>query len=225
MSTAAPRIEDFVSAIPEELRARSGKVFYAGRQAFAGPAALYVLGLNPGGDPESYARETVGAHTDLVIRTHPADWSAYRDESWEGRAGGTYGMAPRVLHLFRGLNLAPGTVPCSNLIFVRSRTEADLQREIAVLADRCWPFHAQVMARLRPKVVLCFGGTTGQQVRARLGANTLIDEFVEQNRRGWRSQAFAGAGSVRVVVVSHPSRADWTNPAADPTGLVRSLLA
>jgi hypothetical protein len=217
-------IEAFADHIPSELLSRSGKVFYSGRAAFAEPSALYVLGVNPGGDPSNYQAETVGNHTDAVLRHHPDDWSAYRDESWEGARPGTYGMAPRVRHLFEMLSLGAGHVPASNLVFARSRRESEVGSELSTLADLCWPFHAFVIERLRPRVILCFGKTAGNYVRNRLGANTLFAEFIETNNRRWRSQAFTSSIGPKVVVAAHPSIADWSAPSTDPTQLIREAL-
>ena len=52
-------IEDFAKLIPDSIMHRSGKAFYSGRLAFSSPSGLYVLGVNPGGDPEEYPDETV----------------------------------------------------------------------------------------------------------------------------------------------------------------------
>ncbi|GMV75136.1 MAG: hypothetical protein AMXMBFR78_20860 [Rubrivivax sp.] len=224
MSSISSGIGRFAQLIPAELLRESGKVFYSGRTAFSREAALYVLGVNPGGAPENYTAETVGAHTEAVLTRLPEGWSAYRDEVWEGSAPGTYGMAPRVLHLLRRLNLAPEAVPASNLIFVRSRREAGIKDRQSMLSDLCWPFHATVIAELRPRVVLCLGSTAGRYVRSRLGANQQIGEFVERNYRGWRSRAFAAPTGQRVVVATHPSIADWTAPSTDPSELVHAAL-
>ena len=217
-------IEALAEKIPESLLARSGKVFYSGRQAFSKPSPLYVLGVNPGGDPAHYESETVGNHTAAVLHAHPDDWSAYRDESWEGAVSGTYGMAPRVLHLFKSLGLSPGEVPSSNLVFARSRREGDMGSEITSFADLCWPFHACAIQRLRPRAILCFGKTAGNYVRRKVGANTLHAEFVENNNRRWRSQTFAGNTGLKVVVATHPSIADWRAASTDPTELVRQAM-
>lgn len=224
MSTASPCIEDFAESIPPSLLAESGKVFYSGRVAFASPAPLYLLGVNPGGDPAKYLVETVGSHTRRVLNDLPSSWSAYRDESWEGAAPGSYGMAPRVLHLFRRLQLDPGFVPASNLLFVRSRAEEDIRERKALLADLCWSFHALVLEKLRPRVVLCLGGTAGDYVCRKLRANRLIGQFTEQNSRRWASQAFETESGMRVVIATHPSRADWCARATDPSDLVREVL-
>jgi len=217
-------IEALVAKIPASLFPRSGKVFYAGRSAFSAQSALYVLGVNPGGAPEESAAETVASHTKAVLHSFPANWSAYRDEVWRGYAPGTYGMAPRVMHLCRQLGIDPGLLPSSNLVFARSRREGDIKEEMRELADLCWPFHEAVIKAVRPKAILCFGGTAGNYVRKKLNANVLHSVFVEENNRRWRSQVFTSPMGLRVVVATHPSIADWTAPATDPTALIRAAM-
>lgn len=217
-------IETFAARIPAPLLPRSGKVFYAGRMAFSRPSALYVLGVNPGGDPSESEAETVENHTTAVLNSYPEDWSAYRDERWKGAAPGTYGMAPRVLHLFTELGVNPGSVPSSNLVFARSRREGDMGDEMKTLADQCWQFHSLVIDKIRPRAILCLGKTAGQYVRNKVGANTLRAEFVERNNRRWRSELFVNPTGLRVVVATHPSIADWSTPSTDPTPLIREAL-
>lgn len=100
----------------------------------------------------------------MILDMANPDWSAYRDEVWEGMAPGTYGMAPRILHLFGRLGLSPGNVPASNLVFVRSRNEATMgAATMQILANQCWPFHAAVIKEeLKPSAVLCLGKTAKQ---------------------------------------------------------------
>ena len=218
-------IEELAAAIPVRFLDRSGKVFYSGRNAFSSPCPIYMLGVNPGGAPDNYLEETVGIHTRSVLQEFSDDWSAYRDESWEGAVPGTYGMAPRVLHLLQRLGMSPGSVPASNLVFVRSAREAHIKRsDMATMADACWPFHEKVIASLKPRVVLCFGQTAGKYVRGKLGANRVTGQFVEQNDRRWRSESFSGARGPNVVVVTHPSIANWCAAATDVTPLVQEAL-
>jgi uracil-DNA glycosylase family 4 len=218
-------IESLVKSIPADLLARSGKVFYSGRQAFTARSSLYVLGVNPGGAPENHQAETIGEHTNSVLRTYPDNWCAYRDESWEGHVPGTFGMAPRVLHLFEALGLDPGAVPASNLVFVRSARESNIaKQEMMALADQCWEFHARAITALQPRAILCFGKTAGNYVRKKTDANELVAEFVESNSRRWRSQAYATESGLLVVAATHPSIADWTAGATDPTHLVRESM-
>jgi hypothetical protein len=217
-------IEALFDTVPVSLHPRSGKVFYSGRDAFSGPSPLYVLGINPAGHPDNYENETIGLHSLKVMKEFPNLWNAYSQESWEGRPPGTYGMAPRILHMFTRLNLAPERVPCSNLIFVRSHSELDLKGQFEELAHDCWKFHNQVISLLKPKAVLCLGKSTGEYVRRQLDADVQVDEYREANKRGWASTIHVNLNLLKIISVTHPSRVDWQNPAADPTGLVASAL-
>jgi hypothetical protein len=218
-----PAIIEALDALPVTLTSRSGSVFYSGSTAFTAPSSLYVLGLNPGGSPVAQAGETLRAHLD-VFREREAPWSAYADEAWAGRPAGTWGMQPRVLHLFAALGLDPRMVPSSNVVFVRSATEADLEREKGTLLAQCWPVHQAAIEALQVRVLLCFGGTAGRWARERLGATVQVDEYRETNRRGWVSTAHQVPDGRTVITTTHPSRADWRNPEADPSPLVRRVL-
>lgn len=56
----------------------SGKAFHSGRLAFSAPRDLYILGLNPGGDPEDRS-ETVASNIEQV-RHEAEDWCAFLDQ-------------------------------------------------------------------------------------------------------------------------------------------------
>jgi len=86
------QIDQALDRLPSSIGQRSGSVFYTGRSAFERSSDLYILGLNPGGDPYLQSDETVAADIQQ-FRTQAADWSAYRDESWQGKAPGS--QAPR----------------------------------------------------------------------------------------------------------------------------------
>lgn len=220
---AHPAICAALAAINPKLGGRSGSVFYAGRTAFSQTAPVYLLGLNPGGDPGRQAAETVATDIEHFL-TMRAEWSAYRDQRWEGKAPGTHGMQPRVLKMIRQLGLDPRQVPSSNVVFVRSRNEKELQAEKRSLLDACWPVHSAVISSLKVGIVVCFGGTSGSWIRDKMNAHLLIDKFTETNLRGWTSLAHQAPDGRVVATVTHPSRADWTNPAADPTPLIRRLF-
>lgn len=216
-------INQFKTLIPQSLLTHSGSVFYSGRTAFSTPSQLYILGLNPGGSPQEQAAETVGWHTEKVLNAAD-DWSAYQDERWQGNSPGTHGMQPKVLHLLRRLNLEPRNIPASNVLFVRSACENDIKKRFRPLAELCWPFHQAVIEGLGVRVVLCFGKCSGSWVRERLHARNRVDQFVESNNRRWTSTAFMNADGIVVVVAAHPSRADWTTSATDPSPLVQRML-
>lgn len=221
---AHPAIVDALKLIPASLLARSGSVFYSGQAAFSQASKLYVLGLNPGGDPVTQATETIAAHRQKFV-DGPMWWSEYADESWAGAKPGAGGMQPRVLHMFASLGLNPRSVPASNVVFARSSTEAMLENEKANLLRECWPLHRAVIDALGTQVLLCFGGTAGRWVRDELGAHELVDRYQETNRRRWCSEAHRAADGRSVLTLTHPGRADWRNPNSDPTPLVQRALA
>lgn len=213
-------LDEIKTLIPKTILDSSGSVFYSGRLAFSRPSRLYLLGLNPGGSPVCQASETVGWHCEKVLVREDDDWSAYRDESWLGRRPGTCRMQPRVLHLLQYLSLNPGAVPSSNLVFERTSSSAGLEGRLRDLADACWPFHQCVIDRLGIRIVVCFGRHAGDYVCERLGAFDLLDQFVERNNRGWKSKVYMSECGIRVVVASHPSRANWTKPTSDPSPMI-----
>ena len=197
-------------------------MFFSGRRAFNEPCDLYVLGLNPAGDP-------VGAHTirqnvQSVLHQPRENWSAWRDERWGGKEPGHNYRQRRVLHLFERIGRDAGEVPTSEAIFLRStrwRTELE---DPESLARRCWPFHEAVIETLGVRVIVCLGGQAGYLVRRTLDAHEVVDEFVEDNRRRWKSRVHTNTRGLAVVTLAHPSQADWTVSASDPTGLVERSL-
>lgn len=217
-------IERFLERVDARLYPRPGGVFYSGRAAFAQASDLYILGLNPGGSSDPQTITTVEKHITDARDSVDDYWSAYVDESWEDRAVGTSGMQPQVRHMLGALGLDPHLVPASNVIFVRSNIEAVLSAEKQNLLQLCWPVHEMVIQQLGIKVVLCFGRTAGRWVRKMMQADKPVGHFVEKNRRGWRSEAHANARGQYVLTLAHPSRANWCNPAADPTPLVQEIL-
>lgn len=216
-------IERFLGRVDARLYPRPGGVFYSGRAAFAQASDLYILGLNPGGSPNPQTTATVERHITKVLHDVGDCWSEYADESWEGRIPGTHGMQPRVNHMLGTLGLNPHLVPASNVVFVRSNIETALAEKQDLL-QLCWPVHEMVIQQLGIKMILCFGGTAGRWVREMLRADKPAGHFIEKNARGWRSEAHANARGQYVLTLTHPSRANWRNPAADPTPLVQEIL-
>lgn len=222
--TALDRIDAALNELPQEIRSRSGSVFYAGRDAFEWPSRLYVLGLNPGGSPALQSEETV----DLDIRRWRSGrlkHSRYLDDSWRGKPAGRHGMQPRMRHMFDRLGVDLRQTPSSNVLFVRSPTEAAVAGEKFHLLQHCWPIHDVVIEALHIDTILCLGRTPGLWVREVIGAHQTIDAYVETNARGWKSDAHLADDGRAVITVTHPGRADWRNPDADPTSMVARVLA
>lgn len=118
-----------------------------------------------------------------------------------------------------------GAVPASCVVHVRTATESELSPQFHRLASLCWPFHRAVIDTLGVRVVVCFGRRGADFVRHQLGAHTQVDSFIETNNRGWASNTYIAGSGIKVVQVTHPSRADWRNPQADISPLVSRALA
>lgn len=217
-------IEQFIPLIPQNTLRLSGKVFYAGRAAFSNRSKIYLLGVNPGGSPEGMQHETVESHTYDVLKKFPEKWSAYSDESWKGQPAGYSGMQPRVLHLARQLGMDIRMMPASNIVFPRSTRKITFVGNFRAMAEEAWPFHRHVIDVLDCKIIVCFGEVAGNWVARQLGANQYSGSFVEKNNRRWQILAASNSKGISVVTLTHPSVADWTNPASDPTHLVKALI-
>ena len=225
------RIERFAELIPDDLRGMQGAAFYAGRSAFEAPAApLYILGLNPAGSFEG----TLDEHTQCVLNDERPDWSSYLDGPPCAKGGERppikSRIRPRMLHLFgklRPLGISPGTVPANNLFFRSSPTSDAIERgQHDALTRACWPFHKAVLAELNIRVVVCLGKEADAWVRRQINASEKVDEFVERNKRKWKSSVHRSKATGKIVIgLTHPGRANWAKPNTDPTGLVVNALA
>ena len=216
-------IEDFVKEIPDSLLDRSGSVFLSGRCAFNSQSDLYLLGLNPGGNPDDLISLTIRKDIDKVLHHRREDWCAFRDERWKKSGDGKNAMQRGPLYLFERVGRNPRCVPASELIFPRS-SSFKLLANSDTLADECWPFHQAIIEKLGTRVIVCLGRETGWRVRKYLSAHTKVCEFVENNNRRWKSYLHKSQDGIFVADLTHPSQAKWSEPKSDPTSLVVKAL-
>lgn len=202
----------------------------AGEPQAARSTPLFASSLTLRAAVEAYlrwkkARELSQSQVDELTRALKWLRERFGDDTALDAPAGTWGMQPRILHMLKWLGLTPRMVPASNVVFTRSRTEAALRADKASLLAACWPVHQTVIDALGVHTILCLGSTAGSWVRRQVGANEEFDHFVEVNNRGWRSEAHLAPDGRAVVTVTHPGRADWMNPAADPTPLVYRVMS
>ena len=127
--------------------------------------------------------------------------------------------------LFNRLGLNVADVPASNVVFVRSNNEGKLNRK-AELLEQCWSVHAAVIRELRVTTILCLGQTAGRWIRSMVGAHRAYDHFEETYpRRHYRSDAHLSPDGIAVLTLAHPCRSNWCDERADPSPLVRRVLA
>jgi hypothetical protein len=218
------KFERLTPLVPVTLMNKSGEVFYSGRAAFERQSPVYLLGLNPGSDSSDATLNTVESSLHQTSEKHSERFSRYLDERWNRANGGYTPMQIRVKHLFYRLGLDLRDTPASNLVFPRSPDASSIGVGFDALAEQCWPLHREIISSQGVKVVICMGEKTFDQVSLRLGAKQYVADYVERNQRGWRCIAHRNSGGVSVIRLTHPSRANWTNPLSDPSPLVRHCL-
>ena len=219
-------IETIAPRVPPVLRKRCGQVFLSGRMAFSQPSPLYVLGLHPHNrsDRSSCVENSVDLHSQMVLQSRGSNWSAFRDGSWSKPGHENHEMAARMLHLFKGLALNPGLVPCSNLFFLTRRCMEHGGYDAVLLRQMCWSFHIAVLDLVQPKAILCLGSEVGGIVRNLLNAHDLTSQFLEPHPYTGINQVFRNGQGLFVAVVTDPQSTDWTHPFLDPTELVAECL-
>ena len=208
------------------MKSRNGRVFYSGRKAFSSHSPLYVLGINPGGCPNDHPDETVRSHTKWVIDCAHENWSAYKDESWEGEKPGKGGIQPSLQHLFKAVGIDPGEVPASNIVFARSATMDKYPGDFDSDAKECWAFHKKIIKEMGIKVVVAVGKTyVGDYACQQLKANSVVKRWKDGNSQPWESVWYRNSDGLNVIVLAHPSRGhQWTRQLSDPTWLVVEAL-
>ena len=208
-------IEELIRHIPGELKGASGKAFHGGRLAFSGRRDLYVLGLNPGGDPGDLS-ETVESNAKWVLDDAPENWSALLDQRW-GHPPGQAPLQRTLVSLLERLGLEPREVPFSDVIFARSRQAKHIaEHEKHRLMRQCWPFHRAVIRGLGVRVVLCLYQQAGDFVRRELGAHRdashRVFERSASGRKYWR-QCYSAPGGLGIVQVTRPTGIPWEDNA------------
>jgi hypothetical protein len=105
---------------------RSGKVLYSTTTTLC-PGPIYLLGLNPGGDP-SEEPETVGESLEGLRR---GGTNSYLDEVWEHQTcAGKAPLQRRVQWLAHEMGVELQEICAANLIFVRSKNAAQSEYPI-----------------------------------------------------------------------------------------------
>lgn len=215
-------VADLISLVPDDLRNRSGRVFYSSPEDFVRRGTLYFLGLNPGGDPEIRRDETIEKNLSSAREGRLDGRSLYVDDDARSPRPSRKRFEKRIRHLFGFLRVKPEQVPSSNVIFVRTRDGASLRSEEKNLSERCWRFHEEAMRNVQPRAVVCMGTQAGEIIRKRMGfEGRPTCAFVEDNRREWQSRLWLADGKPMLFALTHPSVADWTARRTDPSSWVR----
>jgi hypothetical protein len=199
-STEVDDMRPYMAAKLKAISGRSGKVLYSAARTLT-KGHCYLLGFNPGGDPDRYKRHTIARS----LKELPAKTSNdYLCEKWPFRNGpllpeGCHPIQKHVQEVIALFGCDVSDICASNIIFVRSRDSRKIKREWRYLAETCWAFHGRVLEIVKPKVILVYGKSTFEFVQGKLQAE--LDPMVHYGKiRVARREA------TKVVGLPHLSR-------------------
>lgn len=151
---------------------------------------IYLVGLNPGGDPTKTNFETEDA---IITFKHfknafGYNYSAYLDECWGNSASEL--QKGKALHQLRVVDLighvskylgafrSVRDVFAANLIFFRTKGKNELTELLekakkAQILDYCWKWHVRFLEVVRPKIILCNGNAH------RLSSYSYVKRFLD----------------------------------------------
>lgn len=214
--------------MPDTLLEHPGAVMLTG-PATLKPAAIYIMGLNPGGAPT----DIPGALIDSV--TAREGTSGYTHECWQpgciepqpcrhlDDSGATHAAAlvrhqRNMIALTSALDGTPASLFSANAVFARSTSLALLKRQTGLgLADwwaACWPVHQRFLAIVRPRMIVTLGYGEGSSafglLRARAGYPSYRKVSDDGRRGGWAFDARLDLCdgdelAATVIGVPHPS--------------------
>ena len=197
-----PHLSTFIATARKQLASileRSGSILYSGRSTLR-PGKLYLLGLNPGGDPTKH--RTISEELDqLPLRTR----NAYVHERWERqREAGGAPLQQRVRWLLERLGQDVEDVCAANLIFARSRDASG--SKYPALAHLCWPVHLAILEIVRPQLIIAYGNSGVSPyayLRSRFGGSP--EKVFDSGHGTWKCRFFRSADQW-IVGLPHLSR-------------------
>jgi len=199
------------NSLGADLDLPGGLVYSAGTTVK--PGKVYIMGLNPGGNPE-VDKFSIQQSLDK-LPTEPGNDYA---DSWANRPAGQAPLQRRIRYLVEDvLGAQLEETFATNLIFRKTRSARDLN--LSVEGDRCWPVHEAFLKIVRPDFILVFGNSGISPYGYLLGrsraAGCVLDEETSQpsGHGSWRLRTFSavlGGRPTRIVGFPHLSRYDPT---------------
>lgn len=212
---------------------KSGSILYSSHETLR-PSDIYLLGFNPGGNPE----ECPDIISDEIAQLCTKTSNAYTAYNWKNEScnyeekGELAPLQKRIKWIFERLDHNIEDICASNLIFLRSRDQTSLSSWWDK-AKTCWKLHEKILEIVKPKTIMVFGNGDISPYsfikdRYTLG---LKDEHVYDSGHGnWKIKLhYTRISSRKVLVVGFPhfSRYDPTakpqiNPIID---LIKATLS
>jgi hypothetical protein len=171
------------------------------------------MGFNPGGDDKTSVIESLDNLTENYCSYVDECWRNCCEENCQQRDHyGKHRHQRNVRELAMLLGRSIRCVFAANAIFIRSKTQSDLQESPKQLFEKCWPIHQRFLSIVKPRVILCLGN------KEDLSAFALLRERLEIKPNQIQSHGYVKMFSSSITVsdgetinshiigVRHPSR-------------------
>ena len=207
------------------LEKKKGGVFYSSWSSLLKPNGYYIMGLNPGGEPDQ--SKTPSIIESIFDDRLNAPWSAFTDECWEwgGRClePGGHRNQVRVKQIADHFEIDLSSTVSTNAVFVQTPRAVDIDVE---WIGQCWSVHEELMSWLRPRVVIALGNGASLSPFSTIAARAEIVEGPRLLGRSFRQgktmkchlSQHCGDLVTTVIGFPHPSR-------FSPAGTLRCLDA
>jgi len=182
----------------------SGNILYSSASTLR-PGSVYLIGYNPGGDPDCIKTTIQETLNGLPGKTE----NGYIDESWGGKEAGKNILQCRVRYLLEDIcGLKTEEVCASNLIFKRSEDAKSIK--FKECADICWPVHERIIQIVSPSLIIAFGNGNNSPysyLRNRLKGKD--EDWIKSGygkKRIWYCKSFRSDKGILVIGLPHLSR-------------------
>lgn len=191
-----------------EILGKSGSVFYTGYGTLLNPNGVYLLGINPGGNPEEITESVAKNLHDFQYRN--PYFNAYLDEDW-----GDNDFQAGVKDACAKLGLSLREICGGNFIFERTRSEKDIRNKGTKINAYTY-FHDYVINNIiNPSAIIVFGSTLYDELKEK--DKIWIDEKIEskplnpQCNNGSPRYCESSDGDKILCYIPHPSRNGYQN--------------
>lgn len=137
---------------------KPGAVLYNGLDTLCSNNGLYIMGFNPGGDPNTITTSVIKS-----LEVLKDQYCSYRDECWRKacpedckKHQGKSRHQERVCSLVQVLRRDISETVAVNTVFLRSKKQDDLKASWDIF-EKCWHVHEKLLSIVRPKIILCLG--------------------------------------------------------------------
>lgn len=171
---------------------KKGGILYSSQETLK-PGPVYLLGYNPGGDPEqNLTGPTLGMCADaLLTRTE----NEYLCGKWiNGRDGqpaaGQALLQRRVNALLKAIGLNTADVCASNLIFQQSKNIREISPD---KANACWKVHEAIIEIIQPRLIIAIGNgypSAYSYLRDRLKPSENTEDTDYAQHGNWKRKGF-----------------------------------